>query len=154
MKTNLKSQSVLICLLLIFAFACSPVLAQTCSTSWTAGIGDWFDCVNNWSNGCPTYTSLACINNRGTAQINNNANASAQRLTLGADTPDSGSLSVDGTNGGAVTIGDPDQPDIENIFVGMYGKGTLTITNGGKVTSGTSFVAEYPGGSWHTPMEQ
>ena len=108
--------------------------------------GNWFD-PSNW---CPYQdfvpgcggpicpidggTTEADINNGGMAQITTNTQtAYACEVFLGKDSGQSGSLSVDhGTLN-----------QCNDMFVGYYGKGTLSIKNGGSVSTlaGASIAA-------------
>lgn len=125
-------------LLAITALALSAwptvALAADCpnksDTVWTGAVDhNWFN-SGNWTNGVPicnnNVSSTAGINNGGTAQINY-PNASACEVTLGANATDSGTLSVDGSGSNLTTC--------RNISVGYQGKGSLSITNGGVVTT-------------------
>jgi hypothetical protein len=66
-----------------------PAGADATSTTWTDPntTGDWFTAAN-WSNGVPTCSLDAYINNGGGAAIN--SGATALSLTLGENTTDSG----------------------------------------------------------------
>ncbi len=124
-----------------------------CTRSWdNAGTGDWFDPLN-WAPyhdsvpGCGEQpvcpidngTTEANINNGGTAriaQINSTPppTAHACEVFLGRNnSTDSGTLSVE--NG---TLN-----QCQDMFVGYYGKGTLSIKNGGSVSTlaGASIAA-------------
>jgi T5SS/PEP-CTERM-associated repeat protein len=105
-----------------------------CLTIWThTGAGDWFN-SSNWSTQVPTCTGGICpplngpveaqINNGGTAQITTSG-ASACEVFLGKSAGDKGNLSV---NHGTLQ-------QCNEMWVGYEGKGTLSITNGGVVTS-------------------
>jgi T5SS/PEP-CTERM-associated repeat protein len=100
------------------------------STVWTYhGTGDWFT-SSNWSNGVPICTNEvsydAKINNGYTAQINTGS-ASACEVSLGVNPTDSGNLSVNGSGSNLTTC--------SGTLVGYQGKGNLSITNGGVVTT-------------------
>jgi T5SS/PEP-CTERM-associated repeat protein len=103
-----------------------------CLSTWTSSTGDWFN-PSNWSFGVPDcggtcpingYPFEADINNSGTAQITTSG-ASACEVFLGKSATDKGNLSV---NHGTLT-------QCNEMWVGYEGKGTLSITNGGVVTS-------------------
>ena len=135
-------KNVLLFAVAAFALCVSPAIAVAAdclaTTIWTGSISnDWFT-AGNWSNGVPNCSTEAQIN-IGTANINSTG-ASACTVTLGFDTADSGTLSVDGGN-----LSNCD--DI--FFVGNRGKGTLTITNGGTVTGSISAsIASQSGQLW------
>ncbi len=117
---------------------------QAQTTNWITSGGDWFNAAN-WDNGIPGVQKDAFINNGGTSQVNG-FQATARALTLGAGQSDSGSLAVDGTSGGFLSVGpcaNCDAFSVEgSIYVGRAGRGTLNITNGGRVVSaGYAYVA-------------
>ena len=85
----------------------------------------------------PILRRTPCINNGGKAQITSSG-ATALSLTLGYNATNSGTVSVDGTNGG--TCRSLARPPLD-IYVGYQGTGTLTITNGGLVNSGSGYIA-------------
>ena len=121
--------------LTLVCFALSPP-AQASSTYWTDTSGDWFTAAN-WSNGVPTCSLDAYINNAGTAQINSSG-ATALSLTLGHYTTDSGTVSV---SGGTLVVQVCGNGLLGDIYVGYQGTGNLSITNGGYVTSGSGYIA-------------
>ena len=105
-----------------------------CLTVWTGGTGDWFN-QSNWSYlvpDCGGHCFIsgkpieADINNSGTAQITTSAPAAqACEVFLGRNAGDKGNLSVDhGTLN-----------QCNEMWVGYEGKGTLSIRNGGIVTT-------------------
>jgi fibronectin-binding autotransporter adhesin len=103
-------------------------LATDClpQTTWVDRAGSWFTAAN-WNNGVPASGTAALINNGGTAQISASlpvANACA--LTLGLNAGDSGNISV---SIGTLQV-------TTTVVVGSQGAGSLTVTNGGTVTSG------------------
>jgi hypothetical protein len=109
------------------------------TTTWTDGTGSWFTAAN-WSNGIPTSTIAAVINNGGTAQINSSlAQAHACSLTLGNDIPNSGTVSL--TINAALAVTD-------SVVVANKGRGTLTIAGGSAVTSGSASIAVQTGQLW------
>src|SRR5438552_3243931 len=123
MRSKSISQSLLMCLLVVLAFAicASPVLAQlptpTPPTYWT-GLGDghnWFDCAN-WDNGCPDQSKDAFINNGGGVIINS-PNAMARSLTIGLAQGNSGSLEVNGP-GSLALPRCPGDSNLGAIYVG------------------------------------
>jgi T5SS/PEP-CTERM-associated repeat protein len=84
----------------------------------------------NWSGGIPNSSTSAQINNGGTATIGSTGAESCD-LTLGFNATQSGRAVVDH---GALDI----QFD---AAVATYGKGVLTITNGGTVTAALATIA-------------
>lgn len=119
---------------------------QTCSClrTWdNLGSGDWFD-PSNWGpnhNDVPDCAGVSCpplsgasevdIDNGGTAQISGlTQTAHACETFLGKDSGQSGSLSLDHAT---LEMCSP-------MHVGYQGKGTLSIKNGGLVS--TFFVAD------------
>jgi T5SS/PEP-CTERM-associated repeat protein len=103
-----------------------------CLSTWTGSTGNWFT-SSNWSFGVPDCGGTcpinggpfeADINNSGTAQITTSG-ASACEVFLGKSSGDKGNLSV---NHGTLN-------QCNEMWVGYEGKGTLSITNGGAVTS-------------------
>ena len=133
-----RSKNAILLAITALALCAWPIvaLAADCPnkgvTVWTGAVDhNWFN-PGNWTNGIPTcndiVSSTAGINNGGTAQINY-PNAFACDVTLGANATDSGNLSVAGSGGNLTTCRD--------ISVGYQGKGSLSITNGGVVTTDT-----------------
>jgi hypothetical protein len=144
MKNKSASQSVLICLFTVLAFALYISPARATSTDWiNAASGDWFSDAN-WDNHVPTNSTDAFVYNGGTAQVNSSG-GQAQSLTVGPNQGDSGTVTVDGTDFGTLTL--PDGcTDNNGIFpgllsIGYSGAGTLTITNDGKVYSLWGYIA-------------
>jgi hypothetical protein len=150
MKNKSSSQSVLICLFILLAFAvCNlPARVGATSTNWIdISSGNWFADAN-WDNHVPTTSTDAYVNNAGTAQVNtHNPDATAQSLTLGLDAGNSGTVTVDGTLNGTLSIPPGGCPlYTHDIFpgllsVGYQDTGTLKITNGGTVSSGWGYIA-------------
>jgi len=112
------------------------------STTWTGAINNnWFN-SGNWTNGVPICTPdvqyYALIPN-GSPQINTGVAASACQASLAASSStDSATLSVYGSGSSLTTC--------SNTYVGYYGKGTLSITNGGAVTTqAVASIASQPG---------
>ncbi|MFZ3375641.1 MAG: hypothetical protein WA183_08815 [Chthoniobacterales bacterium] len=96
------------------------------STSWTGTVDNsWFN-QSNWTNGVPSAVSPTAINSAPTAQVTStDPTANACGIVLGEYSWQSGNLSVDG---GTLSV-------YNELHVGNEGKGTLTITNGGFVTT-------------------
>ncbi len=142
MTTTLFPPLALIRLLIAaaFMFGGSPLWAIT--TVWVGSTGNWFTSTN-WTNGVPTSSDDAVINNGGTATIASSG-AAARSLTLGAAVGDAGSVIVDG---GSLSVpndcGTYDSPDDIRlgIYVGYGGTGNLSIINGGTVASGYGYIA-------------
>ena len=111
----------------------APAFGQT--TTWTDGTGDWFTAAN-WSAGVPDSSTIADINNGGTAQIMSSG-AAASDVEIGVGAQDSGTLSTSGSgnlddSGGA-------------LYVGRSGIGNLNITDGGVVSSIRFIIGENAG---------
>lgn len=112
---------------MLFALVTSPAFAQLDVSSWTDGIGSWFN-ETNWSNGVPGYVNgmpgsnlSAGIENGGTAIIAAN---SVTGVAVGIGGGGSGNLTVTGSG------------QLDGImFVGGTVQGTLSVTNGGTLTS-------------------
>jgi T5SS/PEP-CTERM-associated repeat protein len=137
-----KKTAVLLCLA-AFALSASSGFAQVqCLpvTNWIHnGTGIWYTAAN-WSNGVPTSSINAQINNGGTAQVNSSlVPANACSLTLGFDIGNSGNVSLSGNATLSATNG---------IVVANKGTGTLTIGSGSAVTSGSSSIAVQAGQLW------
>ncbi len=151
MKKTSAIPSVLICLFTALTFAVSSPAARASNptTTWIgASNGDWFN-PGNWNNGVPDYSKDAFINNGGRAEINHSG-ATARTLTLGEAPGNAGTVSVDGLNGGSLSVGSGPRPssqpaaipsDEGAIYVGYGGRGTLSITNSGTVSSESGFIA-------------
>jgi autotransporter family porin len=146
MKTKCASQTAQkfsknLMLLIVSAVALcalpATALADSCSGQTNSRVtsGDWFNGMN-WSAGVPNSTKSAQINNGGTATIGSTGAVSCD-LTVGGSATQSGTLVV---NHGSLNSTFDDA-------VGGYGKGTLTITNGGTVTAAFAGVAESAGSS-------
>ncbi len=138
-----QAHRILICLLAALTFAAFKPAARADTTNWIAD-GDWFNAAN-WDNGVPGTSTDAFINNGGKSEING-FQATARALTLGAAESDAGTLSVDGTTGGFLSVGpcfNCNGAAVEgSVYVGRSGGGTLSITNGGTVVSaGYAYVA-------------
>jgi hypothetical protein len=111
-------------------------LADECASTaiWTGSTGSWF-VGDNWDiHRVPDSSTAAQVNNGGNAQVNSSG-AEACTLTLGYDNfgLDHGAVSVN--NGGL---------DISNeAWVGFHGTGTVSITNGGTVNTGSLIMAAF-----------
>jgi T5SS/PEP-CTERM-associated repeat protein len=144
MKKNLKhlqklnKKNAILLAVAAFALSTSSAFAQICTlnTNWTGGSGSWFTSTN-WDHGVPNSNTAASINNAGTAQIPSVLSANACSLTLGNDISNSGAVSV----GGSLTVAD-------SVVVANKGTGTLTITTGGTVASGSASIAVQTGQVW------
>lgn len=147
MKNKSAPQLLLLCVFTVLAFAVSnlPARVGATSTNWIDTTSNWFTDAN-WNNHVPTTSTDAFIDNAGTAQINNSQTANAKSLTLASNQGDSGTVSVDGTNNGSLVIPDGCTDNYTDIFpgllsVGYSGTGTLSITNGGTVSSLWGYIA-------------
>jgi hypothetical protein len=146
MKYNTKSSPIVIRFFILLAFAlCElPAFAQLPFTLWT-GAGDgssWFDDLNWNPIGKPTISTNVRINNGAKVQISGGS-ASARSITLGLAAQDSGTLQV--MAGGSLVLPSYTSsgafPVEGAIYIGYYGRGTLSITNGGTVTSSVGWIA-------------
>ena len=104
-------------------------------TLWIDGTGDWFN-PSNWSAGVPNSSTIALINNGGTAQITSGG-AAASEVELGVGAQDVGTLSTSGSGS---------LQDEGSLYVGRSGTGTLDVT-GGSVVSSTRFIIGENSGS-------
>ena len=118
--------------LLVLLVTSAPVFSQT--TVWTDGTGDWFTAAN-WSAGVPDSSTIADINNGGTAQIMSSG-AAASDVEIGVGAQHSGTLSTSGS-GNLQCDG--------SIYVARSGMGSISITDGGVVSSGRFVVGENSG---------
>src|SRR5437773_2949033 len=113
--------------LLALLVASAPAFGQT--TIWTDATGNWFNAAN-WSVGVPDSSTVAQINNGGTAQIMSSG-AAASEVDLGVLVGDAGTLSISGAGslqgGGAMNMGEA-------------GTGTLNIVEGGTVSDSSAVV--------------
>lgn len=138
-ERKLTNNPILLALAALWLCVCSAVApAAACipTTTWNyAGSGSWFDSTK-WSSGVPDSTKDAFINNGGTAEVNSTG-AQACNLTLGYAAAESGKVSV---AGGSLAV-------TNEVEVGAYGKGTLTITNGETVSAGLLTIAALQGTS-------
>jgi len=147
MKRKSTSESVLICLVAVLTVAVctSPARALATSTTWRVPYGDWFDCVDNWTNGCPDFTLDTSIDNGGTAVIDhqvNNGNAVAKSVILGTSYGQSGSVTIDGTNYGALEVrSDCSGQNLATVYVGKQGSGKVSVTHGGFILSSHGYIA-------------
>lgn len=124
-------------LMLTTALTASAFLATSAHASnWTGGTGDWFDPAN-WDNGVPTVGGYATLDNGGTAQIEA-PGAVSQGVTAGFNSGASGAVEVSG-NGASWT-------NTYSIYLGYQGTGTLSISDGGQVTTQAAFLGYLPSG--------
>jgi T5SS/PEP-CTERM-associated repeat protein len=119
-----------------FCFFGTPLTAQT-TANWQAGSGNWsvasnWNCGMDFPSGCvPNAGITVGISNGGTVILD--INATSQRLFL-----DSSSSLIAGTGTSLSNTGP--------LTVGLNGQGSLTIQNGGQVTtSGAPFSGVYIG---------
>lgn len=134
-----RTKTAILLAITALALCASPAVtvAADCilTTTWTDSNSSWF-IAGNWNNGVPTANTSAYINNAGTANINSTG-AAACNLTLGYNAVNSGTVSI---NGGSLAV-------TNEVEVGAYGKGTLTVTNGGTVSAGLLTIAALVQGS-------
>jgi T5SS/PEP-CTERM-associated repeat protein/autotransporter-associated beta strand protein len=145
----------------VLAFA-SP-MAWAVNTYWNAGTDNWFT-TGNWdTNAVPTIADSAYIDNGGTAQVQT-AGVVAEYLGIGFF--DTGNLEI--SSGGTLSISTWSHLGVQagssgtvivdgagstwsnsfGVTVGSSGTGTLTISNGGSVSSNLHFViGELPSGT-------
>jgi hypothetical protein len=127
---KLSKYSAILLAVAAFVLSTSSAFAQAqclTITTWSGGTGSWFTAAN-WTNGVPTSSINAQVNNGGTAQINSALQvANACSLTVGSSTGNSGNVLVDATTGGGTL-------NVTNSVV--VAKGVLTLTNGGTVNAG------------------
>lgn len=118
---------------LVIAILAVPVFAEA-QVTWNAGTGSWFT-SSNWTPGIvPTSGINATINNGGTAQVLTTG-GQVRVLTLGTAAGQTGTLQV---QGGALTTS-------SSLLVGDFGTGTVTVSNGGTLTSGITGIANNAG---------
>jgi len=106
-------------------------------TIWSDATGSWFT-PGNWNNGVPNPASGtafdARIDNGGTAQIFA-PGASVRRITLGGLSGQSGNIVVDT---GSLNV-------TENLHLGESGLATVTVKNGGQITSQFTRIGRFAG---------
>jgi T5SS/PEP-CTERM-associated repeat protein len=131
------SQNAILLIVSAVALCASPAiaLAESCigETDWKVASGSWF-VADNWTAGVPNSFTRAQISNGGTATIGSTGAASCD-LNLPASATQSGRLVVDH---GSLDI-------TFDAAVGSYGRGVLTITNGGSVTAASATIAATSG---------
>ncbi|MEX2170614.1 MAG: hypothetical protein WD851_14965 [Pirellulales bacterium] len=126
------------------------VKAQPPDTSWNVASGSWFD-DTNWTSGVPTSTERAEIDNGGISLVQLEG-AAANVLDVGER--NLGELRVEAggtisntlvfvgdfsTSEGAVMVdGDGSNWSVGSLWLGSSGRGTLAISNGGRVFSQSS----------------
>lgn len=128
----------------IFTLSILPQNAHAGARTWLPTNGDWFT-DNNWSGSAiPTNLDDAFINTgTATADIDNSAGL-AKNLTVGNGTLaiKQGKISVDSatyigrdysTNALVTVAGSTATLFTSQLYVGSQGKGTLSISNGGRV---------------------
>jgi T5SS/PEP-CTERM-associated repeat protein len=103
-------------------------------TVWMDGIGDWFN-PSNWSAGVPNASTIAQINNGGTAEITSGI-AAASRVELGIAAGDVGTVSTSGSGS---------LQDEGAMYIGEQGTGTVSITAGASVSSYVFVLGQTPG---------
>jgi T5SS/PEP-CTERM-associated repeat protein len=103
-------------------------------TVWIDGTGDWFN-PSNWSAVVPNSSTIAQINNGGTAQITSGI-ATASQVELGIAVGDVGTLSTSGSGS---------LQDEGAMYIGEQGTGTLSITASTTVSSSLFVLGQNPG---------
>ena len=119
--------------LLSLLVSCTPILAQTV---WTDGTGNWFTPAN-WSAGVPNSSTIAEINNGGTAQVTSSV-AAASQVEIGVGAGDAGTLSISGAGS---------LQDEGAMYIGEDGSGSLSITAGATVSSSLFALGQNSGSS-------
>ena len=119
--------------LLSLLVSCTPILAQTV---WTDGTGNWFTPAN-WSAGVPNSSTIAEINNGGTAQVTSSG-AAASQVEIGVGAGDAGTLSISGAGS---------LQDEGAMYIGEDGSGSLSITAGATVSSSLFALGQNSGSS-------
>ena len=113
----------------LFVGLISLVPSLAAQTVWNVSTGAWTT-AGNWSPATvPTSGTDVQINNGGTASLT--AAGASSSLYLGTAPGDSGTLLVSGS-GHLTNSGD--------VFLGSQGTGTITISAGGQITSGASYL--------------
>ena len=111
--------------------------AMATSTSWIGAAGaDWFT-DSNWTNQVPTLSAVAILDN-GNAAVISQSGAICGQLWLGNATTGVGSLDV---AGGSLTY----YGISDSVYIGKSGSGTVSVTNGGQVSSAASYNYTYVG---------
>ncbi len=115
--------------IMLVAMCVAPgvTIAQSETTEWIMTTGVWNQ-SSNWSNGVPTESVAAVINNGGTAAVQN-TDAAALRLHVGSQVDTSGTLAV--RDGRSLTTG-------MTTRIGQTGVGTLYVIEGGDLISQSS----------------
>jgi T5SS/PEP-CTERM-associated repeat protein len=133
-KTKLFSKPILVGWSILYV-SLVIALADQCigNAEWTGSIGNWF-VGTNWSGGVVPNGDTSAKINAGAATIASTGAVSCD-LTLGAEQTQSGTLVVDG---GTYSM-------TFDAAVAEYGKGVLTIKNGGSVTAAFAGIATQPG---------
>ncbi|PCJ31570.1 MAG: hypothetical protein COA90_05810 [Gammaproteobacteria bacterium] len=152
--------------LLAAGMSAIPIQVLAANIFWDAGTADWFTPTNWRTNSLPTASDDAYINNAGTAEVSSGSANVSRSLVIGYD--NAGSLTI--SNGGAVmsnsdgyisySSGSTGTVTVEGtgsswtmsrtLGVGSGGDGSLTISNGGTVTTGTNGFIGYSSGSTGT----
>jgi T5SS/PEP-CTERM-associated repeat protein len=120
--------------LFVLLLASPAAFSQT--TTWTDGTGNWFTPAN-WSAGVPNSSTIADINNGGTAQITSNG-AAASQVEIGVGVGEAGALSI--SEAGSLQ-------DQGAMYIGEHGSGSLSITAGATVSSTLFALGQSPGSS-------
>lgn len=123
-------------LLAATALSASPARAVDPSAAqWVnPDSGDWLD-PDNWDLGSvPTSVHSSYIHGGGTAQVTGGANALSGQVIIGTGLG-SGVVEVSGSGSTLTTV--------DNIYLAVFGSGTLAISDGGEVSiGGTAYVGQ------------
>lgn len=123
-------------LLAAAALSASPASAvDPSAVRWVnPGSGSWLDPAN-WDHGSvPASDDTPYVDNGGTAQVTGGDDAVSNHVIIGTG-GGSGAVEVSGP-GSTLTV-------LNNIYLGVYGLGTLDISGGGEVSIGdTAFVGQ------------
>lgn len=129
------------------------LLASTCIVATPATAADWLSATSsswflaaNWNPATlPTASDSVTINNGGTSTISS-AGAVARNVILGNAAGQSGNIEV---TGGSLTLTPGGYPT-GSILVGNRGTGTVTVSNGGTVSSSSTYIAANDAGAMGT----
>lgn len=135
-RTSRRVCSLRVLLLAATALSASPASAvDPSAVRWVyPGSGNWLDPAN-WDHGSiPTSDETPYVDNGGAAQVTGGDDAVSNHVIIGTG-GGSGAVEVSGS-GSTLTV-------LNNIYLGVYGLGTLDISGGGVVSVGdTAFVGQ------------
>ena len=116
------------------------------AADWLSTVSDSWFLAGNWNPATvPTTSNSVTINNGGTATINSTG-AVARNVILGNTAGQSGNIEV---SGGSLTLTPGGYPT-GSILVGNLGTGTVTVSNGGKVSASSTYIAANAAGATGT----